>query len=166
MARQASTVRGDAGEPGRSPGRGFALAERPGYLLHKAALLLDEEAERAFADSGMRTRDFFVLAALAGGPALSQQDLSRLLNLDPTTVVAVVDELEDKGYVERRRNPADRRRYILGLTDAGRTVLADAERVASEVEAAFFDALSKTERDLFRDMLGRVMAGRWPESVC
>lgn len=166
MARHASTVRDDAGEPARAPAKDFALAGRPGYLLHKAALLLDEEAERAFADSGMRTRDFFVLAALEGGPELSQQDLSRLLNLDPTTVVAVVDELEDKGYVGRRRNPADRRRYILGLTDAGRTALADAERVAGEVEAAFFGALSKTERDLFRDMLGRVMEGRWPESVC
>ncbi|WP_242553844.1 MarR family transcriptional regulator, partial [Streptomyces beijiangensis] len=61
----------------------------------------------------MRSRYFFVLASLAGGPELSQQDLSRLLNLDPTTVVTVIDEMERNQHVERRRTPADRRRYNL-----------------------------------------------------
>lgn len=156
----------DGEAAGPTPRKDFLLAERPGYLLHKAALLLVEDAEEALGAVGMRTRDFFVLASLASGPDLSQQDLSQLLNLDPTTVVTVIDELERQKYVERRRNPADRRRYNLILTESGRAALAKASRVADEIESAFFGALTADERGDLRGMLGRVMAGRWPESVC
>lgn len=145
----------------------FRVAERPGYLLHKAAMLLDEDVEqRLVAGVGMRSRYFLMLATMASGPELSQKDLSHLLNLDPTTVVAVVDEMERNQHVERKRNPADRRRYQLHLTAAGRKALAAAEKVATEVESGFFGPLTDSEREAFRDMLGRVMAGRWPASVC
>lgn len=163
MARTAST---QAKTAGSVPRQEFLLAARPGYLLHKAAMLLDEQAETSLAAIGIRAREFFVLSAVAGGPDLSQQDLSRLLNLDPTTVVAVIDELERREYLGRRRNPADRRRHLLVLTDAGRTALAEADEKASAIEAEFFGALSSDERDTLRDLLGRVMSGRWPASIC
>ncbi|MCX4813998.1 MarR family winged helix-turn-helix transcriptional regulator [Streptomyces sp. NBC_01239] len=161
MVRTAGTE-----QNGVSPREDFLIAERPGYLLHKAGLVLVEDVEKALGSVGMRIRYFFVLAALAGGPELSQQDLSRLLNLDPTTVVTVIDEMERDGHVERRRNPADRRRYNLILTESGREALATADRVATEVESAFFGALSGDERGVLRKMLGVLMAGRWPASVC
>jgi DNA-binding MarR family transcriptional regulator len=149
-----------------SPRKDFLIAERPGYLLHKAGLLLVEDVEKALGSIGMRSRYFFVLAALAGGPELSQQDLSRLLNLDPTTVVTVIDEMERNQHVERRRNPADRRRYNLILTESGREALATADRVATEVESTFFGALAEGEREVLRETLSRILAGRWPASVC
>ncbi|WP_237515182.1 MULTISPECIES: MarR family winged helix-turn-helix transcriptional regulator [unclassified Streptomyces] len=161
MVRGASTE-----QAGASPRKDFPIAERPGYLLHKAGLVLVEDVEKALGSVGMRIRDFFVLAALAGGPELSQQDLSRLLNLDPTTVVTVIDEMERNGHVERRRNPADRRRYNLFLTATGREALATADRVATEVESAFFGGLSADERAALRTTLGVLMAGRWPAAVC
>ncbi|SCD27407.1 DNA-binding transcriptional regulator, MarR family [Streptomyces sp. TverLS-915] len=161
MVRGASTE-----QAGASPRKDFPIAERPGYLLHKAGLVLVEDVEKALGSVGMRIRDFFVLAALAGGPELSQQDLSRLLNLDPTTVVTVIDEMERNGHVERRRNPADRRRYNLFLTATGREALATADRVATEVESAFFGGLSAEERAALRTTLGVLMAGRWPAAVC
>ncbi|NJA56133.1 MarR family transcriptional regulator [Streptomyces sp. NEAU-H3] len=161
MVRGASTE-----QAGASPRKDFPIAERPGYLLHKAGLVLVEDVEKALGSVGMRIRDFFVLAALAGGPELSQQDLSRLLNLDPTTVVTVIDEMERNGHVERRRNPADRRRYNLFLTASGREALATADRVATEVESAFFGGLSAEERAALRTTLGVLMAGRWPAAVC
>lgn len=148
------------------PREDFFIAERPGYLLHKAGLLLLEDVEKALETVGMRSRYFFVLASLAGGPELSQQDLSRLLNLDPTTVVTVIDEMERNQHVERRRNPADRRRYNLILTDSGRAALAAVDGVVTEVETAFFGALDDDEREVMRRMLDRVLAGRWPASVC
>jgi DNA-binding MarR family transcriptional regulator len=152
---------------GLLPRADFVIAERPGYLLHKAAMLLDEDVERALlAAIGMRSRYFLVLASLASGPDLSQQDLSRLLNLDPTTVVTVIDEMERNRHVQRQRNPLDRRRYHLHLTQSGRAALAEADKVASDVESAFFGALDNHERDTFRDMLAKVMAGRWPASIC
>lgn len=80
--------------------------------------------------------------------------------------MTVIDEMERNKHVERRRNPADRRRYNLILTDSGREALATADRVASEVEAEFFGALGDGEREALRGMLGRLLAGRWPASVC
>ncbi|MEU5519622.1 MarR family winged helix-turn-helix transcriptional regulator [Streptomyces sp. NPDC093250] len=148
------------------PREDFLIAERPGYLLHKAALLLVEDVEKALETVGMRSRYFFVLASLAGGPELSQQDLSRLLNLDPTTVVTVIDEMERNRHVERRRNPVDRRRYNLVLTDSGRAELAKADGVVTEVESSFFGMLAADERQMLRKMLDRMLAGRWPASVC
>jgi DNA-binding MarR family transcriptional regulator len=151
---------------GLSPRTDFPLAEHPGFLLHKAALLLVEDVEGALESIGMRTRYYFVLACLAGGPRLSQQDLSRLLNLDPTTVVSVIDEMERNRHVERRRDPADRRRYHLYLTESGREALIEADRVAGETETGFFAALGDAETSALRDMLARMLAGRWPASVC
>ncbi|MFH8989316.1 MarR family winged helix-turn-helix transcriptional regulator [Streptomyces sp. NPDC017940] len=163
MARSGNA--GQGGAPQR-PREDFLIAERPGYLLHKAALLLVEDVEKALGTVGMRSRYFFVLASLAGGPELSQQDLSRLLNLDPTTVVTVIDAMERNQHVERRRNPADRRRYNLILTDSGRAALAEADAVATEVESAFFGMLADDERRVLRGTLDRILAGRWPASVC
>lgn len=81
--------------------------------------------------------------------------------------MTVIDEMERNGHVERRMgNPADRRRYNLILTDSGRAALATADRVATEVESAFFGALAEDDRDALRRMLGVLMAGRWPASVC
>jgi DNA-binding MarR family transcriptional regulator len=153
-------------EQGLSPRADFLLADRTGYLLNKAAMLIAEDAERALETVGMRLRYFFVLTSLAGGPELSQQDLARLLNLDPTTVVALVDEMERNQHVERRRNPADRRRYTLVLTESGRTALSAAEQVVTDAEAAFFGPLTGAERAGMQDMLIRLLEGRWPSSVC
>ncbi|MEU4143772.1 MarR family winged helix-turn-helix transcriptional regulator [Streptomyces parvulus] len=163
MARSGNAERN--GAPAR-PREDFLIAERSGYLLHKAALLLVEDVEKALETVGMRSRYFFVLASLAGGPELSQQDLSRLLNLDPTTVVTVIDEMERNQHVERRRNPVDRRRYNLILTDSARAALAEADAVVTEVESAFFGMLDDDERRVLRKMLDRMLAGRWPASVC
>src|SRR5882757_2077103 len=89
-------------KPGH-PSADFPLANRVGYLVHKADMVLIEGIEDALSSIGMRVRYFFVLSALDGDQVLSQQDLSRLLNLDPTSVVSLVDEMEANQHVERRR---------------------------------------------------------------
>jgi DNA-binding MarR family transcriptional regulator len=169
LTRMVSMVSNDAvSQDGTPPALrdDFLLAGRTGFLFHRAALLLAEDVERALLTAGMRTRYFFVLASLAGGPTLSQQDLSRLLNLDPTTVVTVIDEMEHNGHVERRRSAADRRRYELFLTDDGRETLAKAEQIAFDAESAYFSGLGDDERTALVATLRRVLEGRWPASVC
>src|SRR5215468_2606149 len=72
-----------------------------------------------------------ILRAIAAEPGRSQQALSGQLGLLPSRVVAYVDELEDRGYVERRRNPDDRRLHALHLTASGKrlmTKIADLAR--------------------------------------
>ncbi|MFE9425166.1 MarR family winged helix-turn-helix transcriptional regulator [Kitasatospora sp. NPDC006697] len=144
----------------------FLLAGHTGVLLFKAGLLIQELAEQAFQEAGYTLRHFMVYSALAGEAQLSQQDLSKVVNLDPTTVVALIDEMERTGHVERHRNPADRRRYILRLTEAGREALTAVEAVASAAEEAFFAQLGPGGQEQLHGMLGRLLAGRWPESVC
>ena len=154
-----------AGTPG-VPRRDFPLADHTGVLLNKAGVLIQEQVEQALALRGTKLRTFMVLAALAGGAELSQQDLSQVAHLDPTTMVALIDELEQAGQVERRRNPADRRRYIVGLTEAGRQAMAEAEVVATEAERAFFAGLPDGQRELLHAMLGTLLEHRWPTAVC
>jgi DNA-binding MarR family transcriptional regulator len=110
----------------------------------------------------MRLRYFYVLAALESDLSLSQQDLSRLLHLDPTTMVALIDEMEGAGHAERRRNPADRRRYILRLTDDGRAALARAGSAVDAVERDFLAAVPAEDRERLRTLLNDLLADRWP----
>ncbi|MED5813108.1 MarR family winged helix-turn-helix transcriptional regulator [Mycolicibacterium sp. 050232] len=64
-----------------------------------------------------------ILRAIGAQPGLSQQRLSTQLSLLPSRVVSYVDDLEDRGYVERRRNPDDRRLHALFLSTAGKKAL-------------------------------------------
>lgn len=140
----------------------FPLVSRTGYLLHKAAVLLMQDADRALEAQGMRLRYFYVLAALEGELTLSQQDLSRLLNLDPTTMVALIDEMEQAGHVERRRNPADRRRYMLRLTDDGRVALSAAQLAVDKVEREFLASVTASDGERLRQILNKLLSDRWP----
>jgi DNA-binding MarR family transcriptional regulator len=107
-----------------------------------------------------------LLRAIAATPGQSQQALAQLLGTPPSRLVGLVDSLADRGLVERRRNPADRRRYDLLLTDSGRAALAEAETVATKVETAFFDGLDESERVALQGVLARIIEGRWPASIC
>lgn len=151
--------------PTQPAGLDFPLVRRTGYLLNKAGSILMEDAEKALMAQGMRLRYFYVLAALESDLSLSQQDLSRLLHLDPTTMVALIDEMERAGHVERRRNPSDRRRYILRLTDDGRDALERAGRAVDAVEQDFLSAVPTQDRERLRSLLGDLLADRWPRVI-
>lgn len=112
------------------------LGTRLGYLLKHAQLRLAEHAGPALAPFGLDARELAVLAVLAAGRPLSQLEAARRLGVDRTTMVALVDALEGKGLVERRRSEEDRRRNVVSLTRRGERVRAEAEaaRVAAERE--------------------------------
>lgn len=97
-----------------------------------------------------------LMRAVAARPGRSQQDLARHLDTPPTRVVTLVDVLEGRGALERRRNPTDRRLHAIHLTDAGRELLGDIGRVAREHDDAMLAALSPDERAQLRDLLARV----------
>ncbi len=104
---------------------------------------------------GMKLRQLMLLSYLrAGAPAL-QQHLCEALWLDPNNCVLLLNELEDLGYVERRRDSADRRRHVVELTDEGRAALERAERAQESIGEEMFAALSDEERVTLRSLLGR-----------
>jgi DNA-binding MarR family transcriptional regulator len=87
-----------------------------------------------------------ILRAIAVGPGRSQQALSEQLGLLPSRVVAFVDDLEQRGYVERRRNPGDRRLYALHLTDRGLELMAEIGVIGKAHEAEITDGLTPAQR--------------------
>jgi DNA-binding MarR family transcriptional regulator len=104
---------------------------------------------------GVKLRQLMLLSYLSsGGPALQQQ-LCESLWLDANNCVLLLNELEDLGYVQRRRDPADRRRHVVELTEAGRIALERAEAAQESLGDELFAALGDEERATLRSLLGR-----------
>jgi DNA-binding MarR family transcriptional regulator len=138
------------------------LTERVGYQSHKVGQLLLWAVEDRLRPLDLSSRTYFVLAGLDRDTPISQQDLSRLLSIDPTTMVALVDELERNGFAVRSRSQTDRRRYDLRLTPAGVSVLAAAHEAMATAEEEFFAPLGAAELDDYQAFLRRLLDGRWP----
>jgi DNA-binding MarR family transcriptional regulator len=101
-----------------------------------------------------------LLRAVAQAPGSSQQALAELLGTPATRLVALVDGLEERGLVERRRNPADRRLHAVHLTDAGTALLRDIGRVAREHDDAVLASLDPDERTRLHELLAKLAADR------
>jgi DNA-binding MarR family transcriptional regulator len=101
-----------------------------------------------------------ILRAIAFEPGRSQQALSGQLGLLPSRVVAYVDELEDRGYVERRRNPDDRRLHALYLTASGKKVMTKIGELGRQHERVMTAGLDGPQRDTLRELLSIVAEGQ------
>jgi DNA-binding MarR family transcriptional regulator len=132
------------------------LSRRAGFLLAQ----LGTHAHRRFAERlaqlDLHPRHFGMLSHLAASEGQSQQALSIALGIHRSAVVALVDDLEQRGLAERRRDPNDRRAYTLYLTPSGRELLAELEHEAEEHEAELLTALDESERSRFISLLQRV----------
>lgn len=144
------------------------LQDRLGYLLAISHGGLRAIAESRLLDAvGLEVKQFGALTVLAGlDEPPSQQELAELVRIDRTTMVMTCDALEAAGYVERRRNPQDRREQLLHLTAAGKRARKRAERIVVESENEFLSALSAGEADELRRLLQVVAAhhGRAPRA--
>jgi DNA-binding MarR family transcriptional regulator len=99
-----------------------------------------------------------LLRAVAATPGQSQQALARHLCTPPSRLVALVDGLDERGLLERRRNPDDRRLHALYVTDAGKELLARVAEVAREHNDQICRSLDPAERSTLTDLLARVAA--------
>lgn len=174
------TDRGSTRPPAPKPNRRFAKAMRsvdhPGepsayptsllrypsaamFLLMREAFRLGQqriEHARTPAEQ-MRFPHFAILACLGEFGSASQREISQRLRLDPSDLVAFVDWLEQTGFVKRRRDARDRRRYAVDLTPAGRRALRERARSAERMNAELFGALTETEREQLRSLLLRAL---------
>jgi len=105
---------------------------------------------------GLSPAHAWILGVLARSAGLSQQELATTLKIHPSRLVAIVDELESGGLVERRQNVDDRRTYALHLTRKGQATLGDVGRVAREHHDALCAALDEAEREQLADLLQRI----------
>ena len=97
-----------------------------------------------------------ILRVIFAAPGRSQQALSTELKLLPSRVVAFVDELEDRGLIERRPNRDDRRQYALFLTADGRDLMHKLSRLARQHERALTGGLDDSQRAQLRDLLAAI----------
>jgi DNA-binding MarR family transcriptional regulator len=97
-----------------------------------------------------------ILRVLSKSAGLSQQELASKLNMHPSRLVGLVDELEASGFVKRQENPDDRRTYALRLTDEGRAILGEIGRVAREHQESLLASLGKEESEQLADLLQRI----------
>jgi DNA-binding MarR family transcriptional regulator len=97
-----------------------------------------------------------ILRAIAAEPGRSQQALSAQLGLLPSRVVAYVDDLEDRGYVERRRNPDDRRLHALHLTASGKRLMGKIADLGRQHERRITAGLDADQRATLRELLAAV----------
>jgi DNA-binding MarR family transcriptional regulator len=142
-----------------------SVQRRLGAVLGWAAQSAQEVADRALEPLGLTVKHFGVLTFLQGneaespreGGSLSQQAIGERLRIDRTTMVALIDELEQKGYVKRERNPDDRRAYTITLTSAGRRAQARAEKAVDVQALEFFGRLSEREREELHRLLARLV---------
>jgi DNA-binding MarR family transcriptional regulator len=139
---------------------GPQLSRRLTYLLKRAALELERLHQEHLAPTGISARELSVLLLLNAREPESQQHAARRLGVDRTTMVALVDGLEDKGLVERRPDAGDRRRNVVELTKAGAATLARATHASDTAERQLLAELSPAEAAQLRDLLGRIAAER------
>jgi DNA-binding MarR family transcriptional regulator len=138
--------------------------ERVGFLLSMAKGGAEVACGDALAPLELHVKQQGLLTILATEGPQSQQGIGSWMKMDRTTMVALVDSLEERGYVRRERNPDDRRAYLLQLTPSGRKIQQEAIRAMRGAEEEFLAALTPTERDELRDLLAKLVAavGRPP----
>ncbi|MBW8485393.1 MarR family winged helix-turn-helix transcriptional regulator [Actinomadura parmotrematis] len=127
-------------EPGPAPVPDAPDA-RLGYLFKHAHARLTALSAAALEPFGITGRDLAVLAVLGAPDELSQAEAAARLGVDRTTMVALIDGLEGRGLVERRRSARDRRRNTVLPTPEGRDLLARAEDARRAMEARFLAPL-------------------------
>jgi DNA-binding MarR family transcriptional regulator len=155
MAR-ASDSRGRrpaAGEPAALPP---SMRDRVPFLLFRASQASLSLANHMLADIGLCARQAGILTMVTELAPMTQKALADALGIDRTTMVALLDDLEDKGYVARQRHPRDRRAYLVHPTDSGRAAKAAAVRILDEQQRRFLAPLTTAERRQLAALLTRL----------
>jgi DNA-binding MarR family transcriptional regulator len=105
---------------------------------------------------GLKVRSYAVLALACSGENPSQRELAEFLSLDASQIVALVDQLETSGFVERQSDSRDRRSNIIVSTASGRALFAKANAAVATAQDASLQSLTIAEREQLRQLLARI----------
>lgn len=131
--------------------------QRLGLLLAWHGAVTQTRMRKALGTAGLTPRHAMTLMHLESGP-VGQRALAERLEVDPSVLVGILNDLERDGLVERRRDPADRRRHNVAITAAGATVLGETNAALDAVESTLFAGLSAQEQDVLHGLLSRIDA--------
>lgn len=139
--------------PASSGLRASVLTDDLSFLLARANAIALAAGNASLAEHGLKARSYSVLALAAGEARPSQRELAEFLRLDPSQVVSLVDDLQSRGLVERRPDPADRRANVVVATEAGRALAATARESARSAEERVHAQLTPGERQSLTALL-------------
>jgi DNA-binding MarR family transcriptional regulator len=128
-------------------------------LIARLARVVRSRFEQALAPLQLSQRDVVALSHIRGHGPTAQQALAERLCLDASSTVCLLNSLEDAGYIERRRDRADRRRALVGLTPDGEEVLAQVDQVLQGVDDEIMGGLETEERLALHALLARLDRG-------
>jgi DNA-binding MarR family transcriptional regulator len=133
-----------------------ALVANTGYLLSSIGRLVAKRFAERLEPLGLTPRHWGILNVLAAEGEITQHALGVCVGVDPSSMVATVDELEAKGLVERRRHPSDRRAHALHMTDLGRETLVRGRQLARGAREELLAPLDQEERQQLHSLLLRL----------
>ncbi len=155
--RAQSAAEGAAGD-GEAPAlAGDKAPQNLAFLLSQVGIHASDRFAARLAEVDLQPPLFRVLNLVDAAEGRSQQEIAKAVQAPPSRMVGFVDELEQRGLIERRADPRDRRVRALYLTAAGREMLARGREVAREHEEELTAGLSEGERGRLVELLGKVV---------
>ena len=149
-----------AGEPAALPP---SMRNRVPFLLFRASQVSLSLANQMLANIGLCARQAGILTMVTELEPMTQKALADALGIDRTTMVALLDDLEEKGHVARQRPPRDRRAFLVHPTDSGRAAKVTAVQILDEQQRQFLAPLTPAERRQLAALLTRLPRRPAPE---
>jgi DNA-binding MarR family transcriptional regulator len=133
-----------------------SLQNRIGFIMSKAAQHITQMVDDQLSDYHIKAKHYGILSLLDDQGPMTQIDIGNTLQIDRTSMVGFIDDLEQLELVERRRNPNDRRAYNIHLTSTGQKSLADLHTLVQNTEAESLSALSSSETSHLLQLLLKI----------
>jgi DNA-binding MarR family transcriptional regulator len=132
------------------------LMADPGFLLSRVGAAVRAGFKDVLAGWGIRPQQYLILLILDARGGASQQELCTAARIDSGNMVELLDGLEALRYAQRARDPHDRRRYVVTITPAGRSALADLRQAVGEYNERVLSPLTGRERRQLAASLGKL----------
>jgi len=139
--------------PALPPGPPQELLLSSTFLLKRLGWMITDRSHDALKPTGLTGQHYAVLSLLDEGMRETQGEIADTLGYDRSHLVGLLDELEEKGYAERRRDQADRRRQLVSLTASGKEALAGLRATLKKVEKDFLAPLDEEQRRMLHALL-------------
>ena len=141
-------------------------ASSPGLLLAMLGQQAMRRLRAVHTEHNLSPRQFHLLGLLHERGAMTQRELGELMHIDPSILVTLLNPLERDGHVSRERDPADRRRHIVTLTEPGARHLVAAASAQREAEDALFAGVDAVRREQLRVLLTELRDSLAPAGGC
>ena len=112
----------------------------------------------------MQLRDLIALTYIRDHDGVPQQDLADIMSMDPNNVVLVLNDMEERGHITRRRDPSDRRRHHVQITPAGLVAAERAEKAQQAIEDDILQSLNPVERATLRALVAQALDSAEPDT--